>query len=194
MVYEVFEKVYNKYRFLHSIIIHSYLEKEFDLYNDNSTKIIYSNQIISGVNNCGCISPEYFTINEKHYFESQNHNTCLNKKLSIDINGNIKNCPSMLENFGNIKNSEIKDVINKPNFKKYWNIKKDDIAVCKDCEFRHICTDCRAYLENPNDIYSKPLKCGYNPYNNHWDEWASNPLKQKALEFYDLKQNLTANL
>ncbi|MDR2057516.1 MAG: hypothetical protein LBP83_04405, partial [Dysgonamonadaceae bacterium] len=39
---------------------------------------------------------------------------------------------------------------------------------CKDCEFRYICTDCRAYLQDSNDIYSQPAKCNYNPYIAKW--------------------------
>ncbi len=56
-------------------------------------------------------------------------------------------------------------------------------------EFRYICTDCRAYTENPEDIYSKPLKCGYNSYTNKWEEWSTNSLKLKAIEYYGM-QNL----
>jgi len=94
----------------------------------------------------------------------------------------------MKDSFGNIKNTTLQKVLKHPDLKKYWNIKKDDVAVCKDCEFRHICTDCRAYTENPDDIYSKPLKCGYNPYTNVWKEWSTNPLKQKAIEYYDMQE------
>lgn len=76
---------------------------------------------------------------------------------------------------------------NNPGFKKYWNIKKDDMTKCKDCEFRYICTDCRAYLEDPDDIYSAPLKCGYDPYTGKWEKWSKNPLKQKAIEYYGME-------
>ena len=93
----------------------------------------------------------------------------------------------MSESFGNIKNTTLEEAVNHPNFKKYWDITKDQIEVCKDCEFRHICTDCRAYVETPEDQYSKPLKCGYNPYTNEWEEWSTNPLKQKAIEFYGMQ-------
>jgi SPASM domain peptide maturase of grasp-with-spasm system len=120
------------------------------------------------------------------FTESQNYNTCLNRKISIDLDGEIKNCPSMRESFGNIENTPLQQALNKTGFKKYWNIDKDKITVCKDCEFRHICTDCRAYIENPEDIYSKPLKCGYNPYTAEWEEWSTNPIKQKAIEYYNL--------
>ena len=49
------------------------------------------------------------------------------------------------------------------------NIKKDQISVCKDCEFRYVCTDCRAYTQNSGDQYSKPLKCNYDPYTATWN-------------------------
>jgi SPASM domain peptide maturase of grasp-with-spasm system len=93
----------------------------------------------------------------------------------------------MNDSFGNIKDTTLEEALNHSDFKKYWNINKDQITTCKDCEFRHICTDCRAYIEEPDDQYSKPLKCGYNPYTNEWAKWSTNPLKQKAISFYGLK-------
>ena len=93
----------------------------------------------------------------------------------------------MVQSFGNIKESTLAEALNHPGFKKHWNITKDQVAVCKDCEFRYICTDCRAYLEKPDDQYSKPLKCGYNPYTNTWEAWSASPLKQKAIDFYGMK-------
>ncbi|MNL67068.1 hypothetical protein D3C87_1916250 [compost metagenome] len=49
-----------------------------------------------------------------------------------------------------------------------------------------MCTDCRAYVEDPKDIYSKPLKCGYDPYTNEWEDWVTHPMKQAAIEEYGL--------
>lgn len=134
---------------------------------------------------CGLILPLHFSNSLETYLESQKHNTCLNKKISIDSKGNIKNCPSISESYGNIKDTTLKEALVKPGFKKYWNITKDQVSVCKDCEFRYICTDCRAYLEDPEDIYSKPLKCGYNPYTCEWEEWSAHELKQKAISYYE---------
>jgi SPASM domain peptide maturase of grasp-with-spasm system len=94
----------------------------------------------------------------------------------------------MAQSFGNIRDTTLQEALEHPDFKKYWNVKKDEIAVCKDCEFRYICTDCRAYIENPEDMYSKPLKCGYNPYTAEWEEWSTNPLKQKAIEYYGMQE------
>jgi SPASM domain peptide maturase of grasp-with-spasm system len=146
---------------------------------------------------CGKINENYFSINIPAYTESLHHNSCLNRKISIDAEGNIKNCPSMKESYGNIRDSTLAEAIEKPGFKKYWDINKDKIAVCKDCEFRYICTDCRAYVEEPEDTsgpdgtnLSKPLKCGYNPYTGEWSEWSTNPLKQKAIDFYGLREKV----
>lgn len=142
---------------------------------------------------CGIINEEYFTINIDHYIESQSHNTCLNRKIAIDSTGKIKNCPSMAKSYGNVKDTKLVDVVNNSEFQKLWYIHKGQIATCKDCEFRHICTDCRAYLEDPEDIYSKPLKCGYNPYTCEWEEWSTNPLKQQAIDYYEMREIISNN-
>ena len=92
----------------------------------------------------------------------------------------------MRQSYGNIQDTSLQKALDHPDFKKYWNITKDQVAVCQDCEFRYICTDCRAYLDDPEDTYSKPLKCGYNPYSATWEEWSTNPLKQKAIDFYGM--------
>jgi len=78
-----------------------------------------------------------------------------------------------------------------PLCQKYEKLSKDQIDICKECEFRYICTDCRAYIEDPENIYSKPLKCGYDPATNQWQEWSENPLKHKTIGFYKLKDLFT---
>ncbi len=73
----------------------------------------------------------------------------------------------MLENYGSINKISIEEIIKTENFKKFDKITKDQIKVCKDCEFRYICTDCRVFVEG--NIHSKPLKCNYNPYKTKWE-------------------------
>lgn len=144
------------------------------------------------LSSCGIVDLKYFNTNLPKVLESLNHNSCLNKKISIDKDGNIKNCPAMLQSFGNIKDTTLGEALNHVDFKKYWKITKDVIEVCKDCEFRHICTDCRAYTERTHfdgDVdLSKPLKCGYSPYTGEWEEWSTNPLKKRAIEFYNMQE------
>jgi len=171
-----------------STVIHSCpddLKTDF-LYNE---KISFSQEAISSATHCGNISPDYFINDIRTFSESLHHNSCLNRKISVDNQGNIKNCPSLPDSYGNIKETTLENALAQKDFKKLWNIKKDDIDKCKDCEFRHICSDCRAYVENPKDIHSKPLKCGYDPYTTQWQDWTKNPLKQKAIEYYNLSSS-----
>ena len=182
------DNYYNKK--ITQIIFHTY-QKTYTPIIDLNFEIIFLEEPITDFKSCGNISNNNFNhINQLIVLESINHNSCLHKKLSIDKDGNIKNCPAMAESFGNIQNTSLINAINIPDFKKYWNITKDQIEVCKDCEFRHICTDCRAFIEAPTNQYSKPLKCGYNPYTCKWEEWSTNPLKQKAIEFYGMQEIL----
>lgn len=182
-------KLLNKFPLTRQFVLHSCDEHQIKLEKNNSQKLFLTEEALNNSSHCGNINSEYFAINLNNFTESKNYNSCLNKKISIDVNGNIKNCPSMTESYGNIKNTTLEDAINKSGFKKYWNITKDDIAVCKDCEFRYICTDCRAYTERTKysdeglDL-SKPLKCGYNPYTNKWSDWNTDPEKKLQIEFY----------
>ena len=133
-----------------------------------SQLLYFTTQKIDGSNCCGKISPQYFNLNFEHYLESNNYNTCLNRKIAIDVNGDIKNCPSLKNSYGSIYKNTLQNVIADPFFLKGWGIKKDLIKTCNVCEFRHVCTDCRAYLNDDLSL-EKPLKCNYNPFTMIWE-------------------------
>jgi SPASM domain peptide maturase of grasp-with-spasm system len=184
-----YNDICDKHERIKTLFVYSTFPNRKSLIKDKlSGHIVFINENIPDQKNCGIISKSYFAINLENFSEAQKHNSCLNRKISIDVNGEIKNCPSMSKGYGNIKDTTLAEAIEKPGFKDMWYINKDQIAVCKDCEFRYICTDCRAYIENPEDIYSKPLKCGYNPYTAEWEDWSTNPLKQKAIEYYGMQE------
>lgn len=192
-----------KYKDLLKLSRVSYIQ----IYNSNRNEIvktsdnkhiIYCKDIILSKNSCGVVNNNYFTLNKYLYAESLHHNSCLHKKISIDSEGNIRNCPSMPQSFGNIRDTTLEEALNHKDFKKYWNITKDKIEVCKDCEFRYICTDCRAYTEKTHNNedgldVSKPLKCGYDPYTGEWEEWSTHPLKQKAIKYYGMQEFVKKN-
>ncbi|MCL1934678.1 MAG: grasp-with-spasm system SPASM domain peptide maturase [Candidatus Azobacteroides sp.] len=143
----------------------NHLEKQF--LNDFS-KIGFYSDMINNSQYCGFVSPAYFTVNLPFFMESKLYNNCLNKKLTIDNQGNIKNCTALNKSYGNLKNDNLIQIISSSEFQKLWKIKKDEISVCRDCEFRYMCSDCRAFTEN-NDLYGKPKYCHYDPYEMKWD-------------------------
>lgn len=166
-----FKDLVTRFPIIQRVFIGGAAMESYDLVND-STQIIYTKDLYHPEEQCGTCGPNTFNLHQLHILESRSYNTCMNKKISIRFNGEICNCPSMKSNFGNINSTRIYDVLQNPEFSKLWEIKKDQIKICKDCEFRDICTDCRAYLQDPKDLFSKPLKCGYNPLTNAWSDWS----------------------
>lgn len=117
---------------------------------------------------CGIISPRFFSMTVEHFTEAQSFNTCLNRKIGIAANGEIMACPAMGQSAGNAGSTKLKNAVKDPQLVQIGGITKDQIAVCRDCEFRYVCTDCRAYRQDAADPYSKPAKCTYDPYTATW--------------------------
>jgi radical SAM protein with 4Fe4S-binding SPASM domain len=59
--------------------------------------------------------------------------------VKIDVYGNIKNCPSMKKSFGNINDISLQEALTDQKFKEYWNVSKDQIEKCNECQFRYMC-------------------------------------------------------
>jgi SPASM domain peptide maturase of grasp-with-spasm system len=117
---------------------------------------------------CGQVAPGYFSVNLEHFTESLHFNSCLHRKIGIGVDGQIKGCPAMAHSCGSVNDISLRAAARDPVLVQIGAITKDQIAVCKDCEFRYICTDCRAFLSEPDNLYSKPAKCSYDPYTATW--------------------------
>jgi SPASM domain peptide maturase of grasp-with-spasm system len=177
-----------KYPRLVYLVLSNAPENKEESYKNEKFKVNYTTTRIDTASCCGYINSMYFRVNVKAFTEAKNFNSCLHKKISIDKDGNIGNCPSFPKKYGNINDISLAEAITMDGFKKAGSIKKDDINTCRVCEFRYICSDCRAYTENPDDLLSKPLKCGYDPYSNVWEQWSLNPLKQRVMDDYKNKE------
>jgi SPASM domain peptide maturase of grasp-with-spasm system len=124
----------------------------------------------AGPSSCGEVGTDYFSVTLEHFTEALQFNTCLNRKISIDVSGDIKNCPAMQQSLGNVKGTRLAEAVKHPVLIQLGRITKDQIEVCRDCEFRYVCTDCRAYTRDAGDPYSKPAKCAYDPYTATWSD------------------------
>lgn len=133
------------------------------IYKHEDLVVIYTTEIIRNETKCGVTGELYCIADSRLFWESRHFNNCLYKKISVDKSGMIRNCPSMHEDFGNISDTPLIDVIGNESYRKYWTITKDAIEVCSECELRYVCQDCRAYTIHMNNPFSKPLKCRYNP-------------------------------
>lgn len=161
-----YESLLNEFPRINELVLHSFPEGT-EPPEKTSARLLISRQVISDASCCGVISAKYFNLDFNHFLESYNYNSCLNRKIALDVNGHIKNCPSMKEHYGHMDHTRITDVVGRPEFAKAGSLKKEIIEDCRVCEFRHICTDCRAFLESDHSL-KKPAKCTYDPYNLVW--------------------------
>jgi SPASM domain peptide maturase of grasp-with-spasm system len=130
--------------------------------------IVFSTDRVDSSAHCGFVHPRYFAITLEAFTEARAHNSCLNRKVSVDARGLIRNCPAFPRTYGHASRTPLAEVVALPEFRQAWEVTKDQVETCRDCEFRYVCTDCRALLRDPDNPLSKPLHCGYDPYTATW--------------------------
>jgi radical SAM protein with 4Fe4S-binding SPASM domain len=100
------------------------------------------------------------------FFYNQHFNPCLGHQIAVDCQGDLKPCLWSKIVPGKIGQDKILDMIISGSFDEYWTLTKDKIEVCKDCELRYACPDCREsskYNSKGNFNTGKPLYCNYDP-------------------------------
>jgi radical SAM protein with 4Fe4S-binding SPASM domain len=71
------------------------------------------------------------------------------------------------KSLGNVLDMSLSEIVRnrRKEIKKFWNVTRDTIVPCGDCEYRYSCMDCRAIEE---DVYQTTL-CHYNPHAGEWE-------------------------
>jgi radical SAM protein with 4Fe4S-binding SPASM domain len=150
-------------------------------YEINSNK---KNRFVK-TNNDNKISSDLIT-----FIKSKKNNPYFLKKIYITKNGDIKNSietTHIFDNILNINQLDFDKVLKDKKFKSSWKTRKENILVCKDCEFRRNCLDNRLPEKIREDGYIK-LKgeCDYNPYISKWSsEEGYLNLEKSGIKFDD---------
>jgi SPASM domain peptide maturase of grasp-with-spasm system len=142
---------------------------EEDSIIDGELSVKYCKNTLSEILTKRISSIRDFVPNLKSYLESLEKNLFFNKKAYIDNNGNVKHGLEDETFYGNLNERDIYSILEDEGYKKLWNVTKDQIEICKDCEFRYICPDNRIpLLETTKSTYVHTSECNYNPYTNRW--------------------------
>ncbi|MDB4949703.1 MAG: hypothetical protein JWM27_2352 [Gemmatimonadetes bacterium] len=153
---------------LSGVVVHSAPEARVAVVEGVRTPVFHRTEVVDSHAHCGQVSPDWFAVSIQGFTEAKSFNSCLNRKVSVDAAGEIRNCPSLPRSFGNAADTSLLSALMRAEFRELWEINKDQVEVCRDCEFRYVCTDCRAFVQTPGDHYSKPSKCAYDPYAARW--------------------------
>lgn len=116
--------------------------------------------------------------------------SCLMGKLAVTEFGEVLPCVfSRRTPLGNILSSDLKQIVKEEAVQRIWHSTKDDVMVCRDCEYRYVCHDCRPLsyeiaAGNASYLTSPYPRCTYNPYIGQWGKgvWR---VSENGKPFYD---------
>lgn len=117
--------------------------------------------------------PVFNGIDMNKFIRNYSGNSCWQGKINIECDGSITPC--IMENkFKNIRyNTRLQSldkILEEYLIPQFWNVSRDYIEVCKDCEYRYVCKDCRPICENERSMYLRGDICKYDPYEGKWNK------------------------
>jgi radical SAM protein with 4Fe4S-binding SPASM domain len=119
------------------------------------------------------LEPNFVATRETVAHYASGH-SCLLGKIAITEFGDVFPCIfSRNHPVGNLLVSRDLAPILRGALRPYWTATKDSVMVCRDCEYRHVCFDCRPLSEASSggraDYLHAPYpRCTYNPYTGEW--------------------------
>ncbi len=124
----------------------------------------------------GLLSRPEFSARKEAFLSNQKSNSCLVGKLAITDSGIVLPCVfARTEILGNVREQNLEAVFNGEAAARVRSLSKDEILVCRDCEYRYVCHDCRPLSADTYMVkeafyrYPNP-RCTYNPYTGVWGE------------------------
>lgn len=115
------------------------------------------------------LKPNFSTTREK-FIKAMFLNSCWYGKMVIMDNGDVLPCEFEREyKYGNVKNTNISEILMSDALQKKWRLTYSYIDDCKDCEYRFACHDCRALGKSVSgNIYGKNPRCLYDVTRGIW--------------------------
>jgi len=115
------------------------------------------------------ITDDFLKVNEDEYRLKMHFNSCWNGRIAVTSDGKFRPCIYSTIVLGDIKNNCSEKIIDE--YQKYWRITKDKVVICKDCELKYVCFDCREIsFRETSDLYGSNPYCKYDPYKGKWSK------------------------
>ncbi len=134
-----------------------------------------------------------FNISKQRFIDGMSRNTCWYGKLAISDNGEVLPCVFARNiSYGNIKEEGLANILAGEKLKSYWHFTFSEVDVCKDCEYRFACKDCRPVAMGiDGNLYAKNPKCLYDPFTGQWNKLKS--MKELPNVIHDLNKGTGLN-
>jgi radical SAM protein with 4Fe4S-binding SPASM domain len=139
-------------------------------------------------------SPVFPKATLEDFVRSKLGHSCLSGEICVQPNGMVYPCiMDRTHVLGSIAKSTLREVVEGAETQTIWGLSKDHICVCRDCEYRYACFDCRPLavavaeaMEQPQrGLFAKDPCCLYDPYKGEWgnvDEFMNKLVAKGLLE------------
>lgn len=99
-------------------------------------------------------------------------NRCWPGKIAITGQGDVVPCIFARDLVvGRYEGGNLAEIVHGEELGRLWGITLDQVEVCRDCEYRYACWDCRAIAyTTTGNLYAKDPRCTYDPYSGRWSD------------------------
>jgi radical SAM protein with 4Fe4S-binding SPASM domain len=117
-----------------------------------------------------------FSFNRVLFEKNRRWNSCWYGKAAITSSGDVIPCVFSRDQVaGNLRGQSLRDVILGEKMQEFWSVTRDQVDVCRDCEYRYLCADCRPWAYGlSGKLEAKSPWCTYNPYSGEWEKPSGN--------------------
>ncbi len=116
------------------------------------------------------VSGDFDKIDDLTYYFNKAYNSCWGEKIAVTADGKVRPCIHSNIIAADITRDSSVEIV-KIMREKYWELTKDKVEKCKECELRHVCFDCREIAQrNGKDLLGTNPYCNYEPYKGSWTD------------------------
>jgi len=138
-----------------------------NIYEGKQTNHAPASELI--INSSKRRKPEFF-IDEEKFNRAYLTNTCWYGKFAITETGAV--IPCVFERniiYGDLRKQSIQEILESEELNKHWFLTFNQVNICKDCEFKYACTDCRPLgIGSCGELLTKNPRCAYDPQTGEW--------------------------
>ena len=98
-------------------------------------------------------------------------NRCFSQVIAVSNDGRVFPCVMYRDHsYGNVTKDSLSNILNSQSYANMRDLGIDKVNICRDCEFRYACSDCRTRARKFGGIHEKYYRCKYDPYNGNWNK------------------------
>jgi len=111
-------------------------------------------------------------VGAQEFFKRQTSSFCLNGNIAVAADGSILPCPFWPKALGNIHSEHnLLHVFRMGIINQYWEMNKDTVPGCSNCENRYACVDCGLLEWAARESLPEQRRfCGYHPELGEWSD------------------------